>query len=58
MEINKAPPVDLVLLQWLEKNCPARCPKPGQPLDEVFFYSGKRSMVELLRFNYERQNKI
>lgn len=56
MDLNGLPPIPLDLLVALELRYPEACAEPGQTMDELMFYGGKRDLVRWLRLAYTQQN--
>jgi hypothetical protein len=43
------------LLEALEKRYPEACAEPGQTMDQLMFYGGKRDLIRWLRLQFEDQ---
>ena len=46
--MDDCPPISRELVQWLDRNFPLKGPVPGTPVDQVFYDSGWRGLVDRL----------
>jgi hypothetical protein len=51
------PKISKQLLERLEQQIPPRTFYPEQSIESIMFYSGQRSLVEMLRHQYDLQNE-
>ena len=51
------PPVPGVLLKELETRIPEKCPELSFTDREIWFYSGQRAVVRLLKEKFDEQNE-
>ncbi len=47
--------IPLDLLEALNRRYPEASAEPGQSLDEIMFYGGKRDLIRWLRHKYDEQ---
>ena len=52
------PKISKQLIEQLEKQIPSKTFHPEQSIESIMFYSGQRSLVEMLRHQYDLQNKL
>lgn len=57
MDIEGLPVIPKDLLDALDKRYPEACAEPGQPIDELMFYGGKRDLIRWLRLVHEMQHQ-
>ena len=55
MDPEALPPIPKDLLEALDKRYPEVCAEPGQPIDELMFYGGKRDLIRWLHIQYRLQ---
>ena len=39
-------------LRWLHRQHPHQCPQPGDSLEEIYWYAGKRALIDGLMIRY------
>jgi hypothetical protein len=45
------------LIEWLDNKIPAKCPNLDDTERYIFFYAGKRDLIDFLKREYDRQFK-
>ncbi len=56
MDVTGFPLIPQDLIDALDKRYPEVCAEPGQPVDQLMFYGGKRDLVRWLRLVFDQQN--
>lgn len=57
-EEDTPPFIPPALLDWLNRQIPHRCPPQGMPLEDIWFYSGGRRVVDMLtEWSLEQQRE-
>ena len=52
------PPIDEALINRLKELIPEKCPDLDEKDREIWYYSGQRSMVKMLKSVYNEQNNL
>jgi hypothetical protein len=55
MDLEGKPQIPKDLIEYLNREYPEACAEPGQTMDQLMFYGGKRDLVRLLALIYEEQ---
>ena len=53
----QVPPLDLEVVEWLEKVVPEVCPAAPSDLQDLHWHLGRRALVKFIRAQWARQQE-
>lgn len=53
MELTRIPDSACDLIKWLDEAIPHRCPSRGMAERDIWFYAGKRDLIDALKSRLE-----